>query len=430
MEQSTKAVNHAGASGNNPSLKAIISSARSIYASGAAAEIRTLPDLLREHSPNDAVVTGIFTPPLNSQSYADPTTGVRMRSFFLLNEIRRHTDLGLIEYCPWRYGTINRWMLAPDRFDTAMVMLSPPDASGRCSLGVQTDFFPRFRDQVKRIVGFINPNMPRTHGEGEVTYDELDAVVDCDAPLNVLTLRPPDEAARRIAALVAARIPDGATVQVGIGQIPSQVIASLVNHQRLRIHSGVVDDTILLLEESGALDRDVPIVTGTAVGTPAIYAAVDDNPRFSFRAVSYTHSYRSIVTIQGFHAVNSVLQVDLFGQVSAESSNGRLVASPGGFPDFARGALDSPNGRSIIAVRARNAGNIPNGIVTRLDPPGLSSGGALDADVFVTEFGVAEVRDLSLESRAEAIIGIAAPEDRDRLAREWAAIRGGLFVRT
>jgi acyl-CoA hydrolase len=409
-------------------LDAILSSAKSIYVSGAAAEIPVARSILRRHRPTDATVTGIFTPPLNHRSYADPDTGLRMRAFFLLPEVKRHIELGLIDYCPWRYGAVHRWMIEPGRFDTALVMLSPPDAHGKCSLGVQTDFLPRFCQHVERIVGFINPTMPRTVGEGQIDYRALAAVVDSDAPLNTLAQRLPDPAATRIAEHIVGLVPDGATVQVGIGQIPSQVLARLVNHRGLRIHSGVVDDNVLALEESGALDRDAPIVTGTAVGTARIYDAVADDPRFSFRAVAYTHSYNTIVALKRFCAVNSVLQVDLFGQVSAESSNRALVAAPGGLPDFARGALDSEGGQSIIAVRARNSGEVANGIVACLGQPGLATSGAVDADIVVTEFGVARIRDLPLDERAAALIEIAAPEDQEDLAREWATVRSGLFV--
>jgi len=411
-------------------LDAILSSAKSIYVSGAAAEIADALPLLRRHRPTDATVTGIFTPPLNRRSYADPDTGLRMRAFFLPGEVKRHIGLGLIDYCPWRYGAIHRWMIEPGRFDTALVMLSPPDANGKCGLGVQTDFLPRFHRRVERIVGFLNPNMPRTVGEGQIDYAELATVVDSDAPLNTLAQRNPDPAASRIAERIVALVPDGATVQVGIGQIPSQVLAKLVNHRGLRIHSGVIDDNVLALEDSGALDHDAPIVTGTAVGTSRIYEAVADNPRFSFRAVAYTHSYGTIITLKRFCAVNSVLQVDLFGQVSAESSNGKLVATPGGMPDFVRGALDSDGGQSIIAVRARNAGEVANGIVACLGQPGLATSGAVDADIVVTEFGVARIRDLPLDERVDALIGIAAPEDQARLADAWAAMRSTLFVKT
>ena len=182
--------------------------------------------------------------------------------------------------------------------------------------------------------------------------------------------RPPDAAAVEIAERIAELVPDDATVQFGVGQIPSQVLARLGSHRGLRVHSGVIDDTYLALEASGALDPDQPIVTGTAVGGAQLYDALGDARRFSFRCVAYTHAYRTIVGPKRFTAINSVLHVDLLGQVSAEGSGGKLVASPGGLPDFARGALDSRRaGNSIVAVRARGIDDHPGGIVPLLGEP-------------------------------------------------------------
>jgi acyl-CoA hydrolase len=410
-------------------IETIISTAQSIYVSGAAAEIPDVLPLLRQYGRPEAMTTGIFIPSLNRHSYADPEIGLRARTFFIFPEAKEHLDLGLIDYCPWRYSAIERWMLAPRRFDTALVMLSPPDDSGKCSLGVQADFFPGFRQNVERIVGFINPNMPRTIGDGQIDFRALAAVVDCGAPLTTQIQRTPDAAAVAVAENIAALIPDGATVQAGIGQIPSQVMARLASHRSLRIRSGVVDDNIMALDASGALDPAVPVITGTAVGTERLYRFVDQNRRLSFRAVGHTHCAHAIGGIQRFFAINSVLQVDLFGQSSAESSAGRLVAAPGGLPDFVSGALRSEGGRSIIALRARNAGTTPNGVTACLSMPGLATCGASDADIVVTEFGAAFIRDLSLDRRAEAIVAIAAPEDREALIRDWTRMRKGFFAR-
>jgi acyl-CoA hydrolase len=364
---------------------------------------------------------------VNRRSYADPEAGLRARTFFLNKELKQHLASGLVEYCPWRYGVIDRWLAAPQRFDTALIMVSPPDEHGRCSLGVQADFLPSFLHRIERVIGFVNPHLPRTAGDTLVDYAALAAVVDYDVPLVSLRTREPDAAAVEIAKRITELVPDGATVQFGIGQIPSQVLARLGAHRHLRVHSGVIDDNILTLERSGALDRDVPIVTGTAVGTAQLYDVLDDAKRFSFRTVAHTHAYETIIRMKRFTAINSVLQADLLGQVSAEGSDGRLVASPGGLPDFVRGALDSQGGRSIVAVRARSIAGHPSGIVPLLGNSALVTTGAVDADVLVTEFGTAQIRHLSLDRRAQAIIAIAAPEDQEALTREWSRIRARFF---
>jgi acyl-CoA hydrolase len=401
----------------------ILSTASEIYVSACAAEIVTAPDLLGAHAPRNATVTGIFSPMVNHRSYANPPIGMRMRSFFLGREINRALAEGYVDYCPWRYGVIDRWLSSTAKFDTALVMASPPGPDGKCSLGVQVDFLPGFIGRIDRVIGFINPNMPRTAGDSLIDYRAFAALVDHDAPL--LTMEPPqaDETTGRIAAIISNLIPDGATVQVGIGKIPSQVLAQLRNHRDLRINTGVIDDNILALEQSGALDTRFPIVTGTAVGTARLYDAVSD-PRFSFRAVSHTHARETLVNSPRFTAVNSVLQADLFGQISAEGAGGKMIASPGGLPDFVRGALDCDGGRSMIAVRARGPAGT-SGIVASLRSPANVTSPANDADVIVTEFGAAQVRHLSTDARAEALISIAAPEHRDQLAEDWRALRVG-----
>lgn len=408
-------------------LGSIVASARNIYVSACSSEIETVPEILREHRPLNARVTGVFSPMVNRRSYADAELGIRVRTVLLTKALKRDMALGLVDHCPWRYSMIDQWLCAPDRFDTALVMMSPPDAAGNCSLGVQTDFLPSFLHQVERVVGFINPHMPRTTGDAAVPYASLAAVVDHDAPLPTMVDRAADETAIAIARRIVELVPDNAAVQFGVGQIPSQVIAALSGHRGLSVHSGVVDDNILALEASGALDPDVPIVTGTAVGTKALYDAIDGNDRFSFRRVGHTHSHPVISGKPRFMAINSVLQADLLGQISSEFSGGKLVATPGGLPDFVRGALASEGGRSIVAVRARTGPGHSNGIVALLDRPSAATVSGNDADVLVTEFGTAELRGLTFDERAAAVIKVAAPEDRETLESQWSQMRSSFF---
>lgn len=410
-------------------IGSIVSSAKSIYVSACAAEIEDAPALFRQYRPQDAVVTGIFSPLINRRSYADAQIGLRVRSFFLTGDLKKDLAGGMVDYCPWRYNVINQWLMAPGRFDTALVMMTPPDDSGMCSLGVQADFLPSFYDKVERLVGFINRQMPRTSGDALVRYASLDTVYDYDVPLKTMIEKNPDPAVIRIADLIAELVPDGATVQFGIGQIPSQVVARLANHRGLRIHTGVVDDSVITLEASGALDERIPIVTGNAIGTARLYDAMAGSARFSFRSVGHTHSYGVVAAIDRFTAINSVLQVDLLGQANAETSGGRWIASPGGLPDFARGALGSRQGKSIIAVRAKGAGGHAGGIVPLLSSPDAVTNAAVDADVIVTEYGAVHLRDLSVDQRAEAIIAIAAPTEQQHLSEQWTAIRASGLAR-
>lgn len=409
-------------------LTSILTGAREIYVSGCAAEIGDLSELLRDQGASDCTITGLFSPLVNHGSCADADRGIRVRTFLLTKALKAGLVDGHVDYCPWRYSMINRWLAAEGRFDAALVMVSPPDRNGLCSLGVQADFLPAFHGRVGRLIAIVNPNMPHAGGDALIDHRAFAATIDYDRPLAEMRDKPADEISDRIARTIVGLVPDGATIQLGTGQIPSRVLANLTAHKGLKIHTGVIDDNILALEASGAIDRSVPIRTGTAVGTAALYAELADRQRFEMKSVAYTHAYANIAATRGFNAINSVLQIDLLGQASAEAIGGRIAASPGGLPDFVRGAQDSDGGQSIIAVRALPAGK-SEGIVPLLGDPGVVSCGAVEGHIFVSEFGVADVRGLSIDRRAEAIISIAAPQRRAALLDAWKAMRGELFGR-
>ena len=409
--------------------RAVLADAKSLYVSACAAEIEVLPDLLLESPPTGATVTGLFSPLVNQRAYALPEIQLRARTFLLTRALKIRMAEGWVDYCPWRYSMIDRWMSASGRFDTAAIMISPPDANGMCSLGVQSDFFPALHGQVARIVGFINPRMPRSSGHRQISIDELSVAVDYDVPLLTMEMRAADCASASIARTIAGMVPDGATIQLGTGQIPSEVLAQLKDHRNLKVHTGIIDDNILKLEDSGALDRSLPIVTGTAIGSPGLYDALADPRRFAMSPVSFTHTYANIVRPERFTAINSVLQIDLLGQASGEAIGGRIAASPGGLPDFTRGAQDSAGGQSIVAVRASGGVGKHDGIVPLIDNPAVVTVSAADAHIFVSEFGAVNVRGMSMDRRAEAIISISAPESRQYLFDTWTALRSQLFGR-
>lgn len=403
-----------------------IGSAQEIYVSGCAAEIAALPDLLGDALAG-ATVTSILSPLINKRSYAAPTVGRRCRTFFLNAEVKRHMEQGLIDLCPWSYAQIAYWFTHQVEMDVAVVMVSPPDAGGVVSLGVQSDFLPLFRQRVGRLIAVINPQMPRTEGMTQLPLSCFAAVFSVDQPL----LSPPvapdgdDPDIARIAAHVAGLIPDDATIQLGLGKVSQSVAKGLVDHKGLAVVSGLVDDNILMLEGMGVLDRSRPIVTGAAIGSRTLYDALERNERFCFSTTAETHALDSLLGHNDFYSVNTTLQIDLFGQVNSEVVNGRIISTPGGFPDFLRGATMNPTGRGIVTVRARGGAKTAPGIVMQMTSPASVSAAKTDIDVVVSEFGVAELRFLSMDARAEALIAIAAPEDRDRLQSEWDAFRSG-----
>lgn len=407
-------------------LIAAIGPALEVYVSGCAAEITTLPDLMGDALAG-VTVTSILSPLVNMRSYAAPAVGRRCRTFFLNAEVKRHLDQGVIDLCPWSYAQIAYWFAHKAAIDAAVVMVSPPDADGLVSLGVQSDFLPLFRHRIGRLIAVVNPQMPRTLGMTQIPLSDFFAVFSTDQPL----LSPPaategdDPDIARIADHVAALIPDGATIQLGLGKVSQSVAKGLVGHKGLAMVSGLVDDNILMLEGMGVMDRSRAIVTGAAIGSRVLYDAVDGNERFRFSTTAETHGLDSLLGRDCFYSVNTTLQVDLFGQVNSEVVNGRMISTPGGFPDFLRGATMNPTGRGIVTVRARGGAKTAPGIVMQMTAPASVSAAKTDVDVVVSEFGVAELRFLPMDARAEALIAIAAPEDRDRLQSEWDAFRRG-----
>jgi len=201
---------------------------------------------------------------------------------------------------------------------------------------------------------------------------------------------------------------------------------SLTNHRRLKLHAGMVSEAMRVLSLAGALDADAPVVTGVALGSADFYDFVARHETTLFTDVSQTHNLATLSAIRRFIAINSAVQVDLFGQVNAERANGPLQAGAGGLPVFAQGALQSSGGRVLICLGACAKGGAVSRIVPALGADAVCTLPRHMADAVVTEHGVAELRDLSLDARAQALIGIAAPEHRATLSRAWDEMRRSL----
>lgn len=362
-------------------------------------------------------VTGIFVPGLNRCSWL-PNEQSRIRTFFLTPELRKVKKQ--IEFLPFCYADILTY-LKHSQIDAALFQLSPPNAEGLCSFGPIVDFLADLWPEIPVKIAQINPSMPFVHGHKNIPLTALTAYFEADRPLLGIADDPPDAIATAIGQHIAGFIEDGATIQTGLGRIPGAVLRALRHHSRLRLHTGLVGDAVLELRASGALAPGVAITAGVAIGTAALYAATKE-PCFEFKPVSYTHHARILSSIDNFVAVNSALCVDLFGQAFSEMTARGMLSGPGGATDFARGAK-AGNGLRVIALPAM-AGDISR-IVLPGEGQGPVSLGRMDSDIIVTEYGKADLRGLTHEARAEALIGIAAPQMQERLNAGWRS-----FLRT
>jgi len=360
--------------------------------------------------------TGIFVPGLNRHSYL-ASAAARVETFFVTPPLQR--DLGgRVEQWPLCYSDI-RQRLRGIPIDALICMVTPPDANGMCSFGPAVDFAAELWPQIPVRIAHINPAMPRTRGDGGIPFSALTAYVEVAAGFDNEPDAASNPVAEAIAAHVAPWITDGATLQTGVGKVPGAILRALAGRRNLRIHSGLVGDEVVDLLEAGALAQGQSVTAGVAIGSRRLYRAIE-GPEFAFLPAAVTHDRAVIGGIANFVAINSALEVDLLGQVFSEMGPRGLISGPGGAPDFAAGARLG-GGLRVIALPA-TAGK---GEISRIGLPEASPGpvtlGRMDSDIIATEFGAADIRGLSYEARAEALVGIAAPQHREALAAGWRA---------
>lgn len=344
------------------------------------------------------------------------------RALFIGPNARRAVNEGRAEYIPvflsdapalFRRGTIP--------LDAALINVSPPDAHGFCSMGTSVIALQEVVRAARVVIAQINPRMPRTLGDSFVHVDDIDFGVAVDQPPYARPLPPVAEVERRIGAYVADLVPDGATLQMGIGAIPSAVADGLGDKRDLGIHTEMMTDVVLDLVEQGVVTgRAKEINRGRVVatfmlGTQRLYDWVNDNPMVEMRPADYTNDTSVIRRFRRMVAVNSAIQVDLTGQVCADSIGSHMYSGVGGQMDFIRGAALADEGRAIIALPSTAAAASVSRIV-----PFLAEGAGVvttraHVHTVVTEWGVAELHGRSMRERAVQLIAIADPRFRDEL---------------
>ncbi|MDO9443203.1 MAG: acetyl-CoA hydrolase/transferase C-terminal domain-containing protein [Beijerinckiaceae bacterium] len=295
-----------------------------------------------------------------------------------------------------------------------VIDVAPPRADGSSALGVAADFTETALRHAEMRIAVINPALPDLPLSPRVDLAGFDFVSEANHPLLVMPDLSCDSVSEEIAARLAALVPDGATIQLGIGRIPGQMLQALLGHRGLRFHSGIVTGGIRRLAESGALAEGVSVVAASFGGDPGFYSWLGGRREFRLAPVSYTHAPETLARIAGLVAINSALEVDLLGQVNAEWVGGRRVSAPGGLPDFAHAAQRAPRGLAVIALPSTDSTGQKSRIVTRLRAPATVPPGGVD--VVVTEFGAADLRGRTCRERALLLASIAAPAFREELA--------------
>lgn len=305
--------------------------------------------------------------------------------------------------------------------DVALIHVSPPDKHGFCSLGISVDVTRAATKAAKKIIAQVNPQMPRTHGDGVIHISEIDALVEVNEALpEVNYSQQVGEQERIIGRYTAEIIDDRSTLQLGIGTIPDAVLQSLSGHKDLGIHTEMFSDGVMELMKKGVITNAFKkkhrykTATSFAMGTRALYDFVDDNPEFAFLQAGYINNGHVIRSNPRVAAVNSAIEVDLTGQVCADSIGSRMFSGVGGQVDFIRGASLSEGGKPIIAM-ASSTGKGASKIVTELKPGAGVVTTRAHMHYIVTEHGVAYLYGKNLHQRAIELIKIAAPEHREKL---------------
>jgi acyl-CoA hydrolase len=404
----------------------IIQSGNRVFVQGSSQTPTCLLKALTKHAHRLTNVELVFVTVfgdihVDRPEYAD---SFKINSLFVSGAIREDVNKGIADYVPVFLSEI------PELFkhnilpiDVALVQVSPPDEHGYCSLGMSIDVARSAVNTAKHVIAAVNPNVPRTHGDGLMHSSRFHAFVQSDTPLYeggyADKIGPID---LKIGENIASLIEDGSTLQMGIGSIPDAVLRLLNSHKNLGIHTEMCSDGIVDLIEKDVVNNKLKkihpnkTVTAFAVGTRRLYDYVDDNPAFQFLDIDYVNNPQVIARNPRMIAINSAIEIDITGQVCADSIGTYQYSGVGGQMDFMRGAAESEGGKPIIALPSRTLKGVPRIVPTLKLGAGVVTTRA-HVRYVVTEHGIAYLFGKNLRQRAKALINIAHPDDREHLER-------------
>lgn len=389
-----------------------------IYVAGGSGHPDLLVEKLLEESDRLSPITIVTSIAGELPPYVNPLLKgrVHVKALRAHPQARDAVRAGQVDVVPCNFSDVPGLLKhGPLRPEVALLSLSPPDRDGRFSLGTSVLFHRHAAEVADLVIAEVNERMPRTCGDTVMLAEQVDFLVRCDHPLRRSDSGEPGSLHRAVAEEVVSIIPDNSVVEVGTGRLGTAILEALSVRKGLRLHAGVLGDGLMRLLSSGAVRNEpASVITGSVVGSDALYEFVRENPQIHFYPVSFTHSHEVIRNYPlPFTAVNSALEVDLRGQVNAETVEGLPVSGVGGQIDFAVAAL-AAGGRSVIALPSTDVSVRRSRIVPYL-PDGVVTLPAAFADIVVTEFGMADLRGRTLRERAESLVLLAHPEFRDLL---------------
>ncbi len=395
-----------------------------VYIQPGCAEPETLVGALIERGPfvRDVEIVHLLT--MGRADYIAPEMAGHFRhnAMFIGANVREAVNDGRADYTPIFLSEIESLFESGEMLiDVALIQVSPPDSHGFCSFGVGVDTTLTAAKKARFVIAQVNDQMPRTYGDSFIHVSDVDAIVESSRPLCELPKHEVTDLHLAIARNVATLIEDGSTIQTGIGGIPDAVLLYLKDRKDLGVHTELLSDNIIPLIESGVVNgrrktlHPRKVVLSFALGTRRLFDFVHDNPIFEFHPNAYTNNPILIAQNDRMVAINSALQIDITGQICADSIGTYFYSGIGGQVDFIRGATRSKGGKPIIALPSTAKNDTISRIVPTLDPGAgvVTSRGAVH--YVVTEYGVAYLHGRSIRQRAEALIQIAHPEFRNQL---------------
>jgi acyl-CoA hydrolase len=404
----------------------VIASNNRVFIHSVAAAPRLLIEAMVRRAPQVRNVEIVHLHTEGSAPYAQPEydENFRVNAFFVGSNVRKALAEGRADYVPIFLSEVPalfRRDILP--LDVALVQVSPPDKHGFCSLGVSVDVSRAAVQKANYVIAQVNPNMPRTHGDALIHKEVFHAMVESEDELHLFENPPANDIELQIGRNVASLIEDGATLQMGIGAIPDATLAALTHHKRLGIHTEMFSNGLIDLVERGVVTGEEKrvhpgkIVAGFVMGNRRLYDFIDDNPLVAMLDIAYVNDTAVIRRNPKVTAINSAIEIDLTGQVCADSIGMMQYSGVGGQMDFIRGASLSEGGKPIIAMPS-----VTNKGISRITPFLKQGAGVVTTRAHmhyvVTEYGVANLYGKNMRQRAYELIRLAHPDHRESLERE------------
>ncbi|WP_229657468.1 acetyl-CoA hydrolase/transferase family protein [Thermogymnomonas acidicola] len=408
-------------------LREILREAKNVYIQGGASTPTYLLDMIGEM---DIGGLSFYHIELGGDVFLfreDHTDRFRDYSFFVGANARDALQKGWTRYIPIFLSDIPWFLRTQIRLDLAIVNVSTPDSKGMMSLGPTVEAAKVAVEVARRTIAQVNGEVPRTFGDSLITPGMVSHFLRHDEPLHVTKRERPDEVDMKIGRNVAELIPDGATVQAGIGKVPDAVMLSLSDRRDLGVHTELISDGIVELMERGVVNNRLKAIdryhtVGTfAKGERKVFDYLDDNTSVQMRSVEYTNDTSVIRRNRMMHSINSAVEVDLTGQVSAESIGPRVISGVGGQMDFVRGSSLSEGGKSIIALRSTTRDGKSKIVPFLMQGTGVTTT-RNHVQYVVTEYGVAELRGKTIQERVTEMVSVAHPRFRSELEEEASRI--------